>query len=146
MMNKIVDLFIKFDKFGRKANLYYEGNKERTSLIGSIFTKIYIFIYFLFILYKGIRMYKKLDVVFYDIFAYKEKAPSINLTKDNFYVGFALEVPDTYDAFIDETIYYPKAYFKEGKRRKDGKWQWDQKDVKLKNLENLFNQNLKHMI
>ena len=33
-----------------------------------------------------------------------EKPPSIRLSKDNFYGGFALEHPITYDPFIDESI------------------------------------------
>ena len=41
---------------------------------------------------------------------------SIKITQDNFYIGFSLEDPETYDNFIDETIYYPKTYFKTGKR------------------------------
>ena len=134
MMNKIVNLFNwikKCDKFGKKANLYYEGDKEKTSWIGFIFSIFYIFICFSFFIYKLIRMFKKIDFVVYDTFAYIEKPPSINLTKDNFYVGLALESPDIYDTFIDETIYYPKAYFKKGERRKDGKWQWDQKELEL---------------
>jgi hypothetical protein len=57
-------------------------------------------------------MYKKDDVKFYDSFEYLDGPPSIHLTKDKFTGGFALEHPETYDQFIDETIYYPKAYFK----------------------------------
>ena len=41
---------------------------------------------------------------------------SIKITQDNLYIGFSLEDLETYDNFIDETIYYPKAYFKTGKR------------------------------
>ena len=54
----------------------------------------------------------------------------MNITNENFYGGFALEDPNSYDPFIDETIYYPKAYFKIAKR--DGEnWDWKIKDIEL---------------
>ena len=120
----------KFDKFGKEANLYYEGNEKRTSWIGFILSIIYVFLYFSFFLYKLIRMLNKVDVSVYDTFPYFEKPPSINLTNNNFYVGFGLEHPETYDNIIDKTIYYVKAFFKEGKR-KGGKWEWEIKDVDI---------------
>ena len=119
MINKIVNLFNcikKYDKFGKKAHLYYEGDIKRTSWIGFIFSIFYILIYFSFFFYKLIRMFKKIDVVVYDTFAYIEEPPSIKLTNDTFYVGFALEKPDTYDTFINDTIYSPKAYFQKRKK------------------------------
>ena len=61
-------------------------------------------------------MFSKIVVSVYDTFAYIEKPPSINLTNNNFYVGFGLEHPETYNPFIDKSIYYAKAFFKEGKR------------------------------
>ena len=120
----------KFDKFGKEVNLYYEGNEKRTSWIGFILSIIYVFLYFLFFLYKLVRMFNKVDVSVYDTFPYFEKPPSINLTNNNFYVGFGLEHPETYDYIIDTTIYYAKAFFREGKR-KGGKWEWEIKDVDI---------------
>ena len=75
-------------------------------------------------------MQKKVDVIFYDTFIYEEKPPSINLSADNFYGGFGLESPDTYDPFIDETIYFPKAYFKSAIRN-GSKWNWEVKELEL---------------
>ena len=48
---------------------------------------------------------------------YIENLPSIQLSPKNFYRGFGLEFPDTYDLFINETIYFPKVYFKKQKER-----------------------------
>ena len=85
-------------------------------------------------------------LVFYDSFEYY--IPSIKITPDNFYGGFGLEVPDTYDPFIDETIYYPKAYFKTGIRQ-GNKWNWTIKELELERCNinkfgqfyrNLYNQ------
>ena len=122
----------KLDKFGKKASLYYEGhNKRALSWIGFFFTFIYYFSYlYLFINKLIISIFKKSDVVVYDTFAYVEEPPSVNLTSDNFYVGFALENPETYDSFIDEAVYYSKAYFKEGERI-EGKWNWKQRELDL---------------
>ena len=57
-------------------------------------------------------MYKRSDAMSYDTFTYIEDEPRIQLSKDNLYGGFALEIPNNYSSFINETIYYPKAYFK----------------------------------
>ena len=62
--------------------------------------------------------------MFYDTYAYIDEPQTINITNDIFYTGFALEDPSTYDPFIDETIYYPKAYFKTAKR-KGSNWDWE---------------------
>ena len=75
-------------------------------------------------------MVNKVDFAFYDTLEYIENPPSINLTKDNFYGGFALEHPKTYDPFIDETIYFPKAYYKLAKKDGD-EWKWDVKELEL---------------
>jgi hypothetical protein len=75
-------------------------------------------------------MINKKDVTFYDTIAYLEEIPEIDVTNENFYGGFALENPETYDNFIDETIYYPKAYYKIGKLEGDN-WIWNIKEIEL---------------
>ena len=40
-----------FDKFGKEANLYYEGNEKRTSWIGFIFSIPFFKKYYYVILY-----------------------------------------------------------------------------------------------
>ena len=91
-----------------------------------------LFVIFLFIFFNKliINIFKKSDVVVYDTISYIEKPPSVNLTCNNFYVGFALEDPETYDFFIDETVYYIKAFFKEGKRI-EGIWNWKIRQLEL---------------
>ena len=106
-------MFIKkIDMFGKEPKLYFKGKERKTSWYGSFCTIIYMAIYFAYFLYKLLRMLKRNDVKFYDSFEYLDGPPSIHLTKEKFTGGFALEHPETYDQFIDETIYYPKAYFK----------------------------------
>lgn len=118
------------DIFGKNVELFYKGKDKQNTYFGSILTITYGIIYLAFLLYKIIRMFKKKDIIFYDTFSYLDEPPIINITNENFYGGFALEDPNSYDPFIDETIYIPKAYFKIGKRNGE-EWDWKIKDVEL---------------
>ena len=116
-------LLKELDMFGKKPMLYYKGKAKKTTLLGNILSFSFVFLYLSLFLYKLIRMIKKLDVSFYDTYTYQAEPPAINLSSNNFYGGFALEHPITYDVFIDEGIYYPKAYFKKAERKgKDFEW------------------------
>ena len=118
------------DIFGKNVELYYKGKGKQKTYTGSLLTIIYGLIYISFFLYKLIRMLKRKDLTFYDTYAYIDEPPIINITNEIFYGGFALEDPITFDTFIDESIYYPKAFFKTGKRDGDD-WEWEIKDVEL---------------
>ena len=128
---KINYKFLKnIDIFGKNIELFYKGKNKKNTLFGSLLTISYGLIYLAFFLYKLIRMLQKKDFIFYDTYAYLDEPPIMNITNENFYGGFALEDPNSYDPFIDETIYYPKAYFKIAKR--DGEnWDWKIKDIEL---------------
>ena len=119
-----------FDLFGKKPKLFYKGKEKKTTYFGSIVSILYFIIYLTFLIYKLNRMLNKTDVTFYDTFEYLENPPSIKLFSDIFYAGFALEHPITYDPFIDEGIYYPRAFFKNAKRNGD-KWKIESKEVEL---------------
>ena len=123
--------FIKIiDIFGKNVELYYKGKEKKTSYYGSLLTITYALIYIGFFLYKFVRMLQRKEITFYDTYAYVDKPPIINITNENFYGGFALENPETYDPFIDETIYYPKAYFKTARRDGDN-WDWTIENIEL---------------
>ena len=100
------------DMFGKEPELYYKGRPKKTSWIGRILSVAFVLIYFAFFLYKLVKMMKRVDVTFYDTFTYSPTPPVIPITHDNFYFAFALEHPITYDPFINEGIYIPKASFK----------------------------------
>ena len=122
------------DLFSRKLELYYNGKPEKTSRIGIFFTLIYISVFLTVILYKLIKMIEKSHGTFYVTYEYEKEPPSIKLSNENFYGGFALENPETYDEFIDETIYYPKAYYKRAERH--GKnWEWFVKEIELEKCQ-----------
>ena len=133
--------------FGKEPELYYKGSNKKTTLIGRIFSISFITIYFVFFVYKLIRMLKKKDVTFYDTFTYAEEPPSVKITKENFYGGFALEDPNTYDVFIDEGVYIPKAYFKKAERKGDiFDWQIIELELercKVENFGSLYQEKFK---
>ena len=125
------------DMFGKEPELYYKGKPKKTSWIGRIFSFAFVIIYFAFFVYKLVKMLKKTDCTFYDTFTYSAEPPSVKITKENFYGGFALEDPITYDVFIDEGIYIPKAYFKRAERQGET-YDWQVKELELEpcKLEN----------
>ena len=118
------------DMFGKRIELYYNGKQKKTSYFGISLTLIYVSIFLVFFIYKLVRMIKRKDSIFYDTYAYNKDPPSIELSNELFYGGFALEDPYTYDTFVDETIYYPKAYFKLG-QIKGNIWDWKVKELEL---------------
>ena len=126
----ITKCFKDFDLFGKEPDLYYKGKSKKTSWIGRLFTHIFLLSYFSFLFYKIIRLLRKDDISFYDTFAYSSEPPKVNVTSENFYGGFALEDPKTYDVFLDESIYIPKASFRRAEK-KEGKFEWNIVDLEL---------------
>ena len=112
-----------FDLFGKEPELYFKGKPQRTSLFGKILTYIYIVVYIGFFIYKIIRMLKKVDITFYETYAFSG-FPSIQLSSENFYGGFAL------GGMVEETIYYPKAFYYKG-HRVDGVMIWEDYELEL---------------
>ena len=98
------------DFFGKSPEFYINGKPKKISYIGRIFTFIFIIIYIIIFVYKLYRMFRRVDITFYDSYSYADKIPSIQITNENFYLIFTLSDGD-YRPFIDETIYHPIAYF-----------------------------------
>ena len=92
------------DLFGKTPELYYKRKPKRSTELGLVFTFIYVVLYITFLTYKLVRMAKRMDVTFYDTYAYKD-FPYINITNEEFYGAFML-----YQG-IDERLYYPKGQF-----------------------------------
>ena len=111
------------DMFGKEPELYYKTRPKKTSWMGRILSFTFVLAYFAFFLYKFIRMMKKTDVTFYDTFTYADEPPAVPITHNNFYVGFALEDPESYNPFVDEGVYIPKAYFKRAEM-KGAEFEW----------------------
>ena len=98
------------DFFGKLPEFYIKGKQKQITLIGRIFTIIFIIIYILIFVYKIYRMFQRLDITFYDSYSDTEEYPSIEITNENFYLLFSL-INESGQHFIDESIYYPKAFF-----------------------------------
>ena len=124
----------KMDLFAKNPELYFKRKPQKSTTIGKIFTIIYGLIYLAFFIYKIIRMVKKEDVSFYDTETFTGEIPSLHLDNDLFYGGFALVNPLTGNTYIDETIYYPKAEFRMGKKI-DNVWQWEYKDIGIEQCD-----------
>ena len=114
-LNKWYFFLHEIDIFGKEPELYYKGRKKRSTLIGRIFTLLYIIIYLGVFIYKLIIMIKREDISYISTFDYSKKIPSIFLTNDNFYAGFRL------GGIVDERLYYIGAKFI-SKKRLNGSW------------------------
>jgi hypothetical protein len=130
LCNLCCGIIKEIDMFGKEPELYYKGKSKKTSWIGRILTLLFIFLYIAIIIYKVVRMIRKSDVTFFDTIIYEDKPPSIQLSNEIFYGGFALEDPKTFDPYIDEGIYFPKAFFKRTERKGDN-FDWDIKELEL---------------
>ena len=118
------------DLFGKDPELYYKGKNKKSSLIGRVFTILYILIYIAFFVYKLIRMLQKVDVTFYQTTAYTGEIPQIHLTNEIFYGGFALSNARTLQPFVDESIYFIDLQFRTGERV-NNMWNWKIERIEL---------------
>ena len=127
---KFIDEMGQYDAFSKEPELYFKGKPKKASALGFTLTIIYVSIFIGILIYKLIRMINRKDVKFYDSCTFLGEIPSIKLNNEDFYGGLALGIPNTLEPFVDETIYYPKAYFKVGHRVKNT-WNWDIKPIEL---------------
>ena len=104
---KRIDIFPKVPEF------YFKGKPKHVTIVGSIFTYVYIAIIIIIFCYKIYRLTKRLDVTFYDYYSDGSdpyEIPKIKITDDNFTLMFSILYDDTIP-FIDTTIYYPVVFF-----------------------------------
>ena len=101
----------KIDLYGKDPEFYFKGNSNKTTWIGRILTILYVIIYISFLIYKLERMVSRVDVTFYDTYAYTGEVPSIQLNKDTFYGAFAFDDPITNLPYANESIYHINAKF-----------------------------------
>ena len=116
------------DLYGKDPEFFFKGRPQKTSWIGRIFTIIYVIAYIAFFLYESIRMLMKYDITFSDSYVFKGEPPSMKVTNNELYGGFALEDPKTLETYVDESIYYTRAFFKVGKKVEQV-WAWQEKEL-----------------
>ena len=95
------------DLFGKEPDFYYKGKTKINTILGLVFTFIYISISSSYFIIKLVRMIKRKDVVFYDTYAY-DKTPSIHITNEQFYTSF------TVGGIVDETLYHVTGQYIDG--------------------------------
>ncbi len=118
--------FEDIDLFSKSPDLYYKGKPQKSSMLGRILTISYAVIYAAFFIYKIIRMALKIDVSFYETQTWTGEIPQLKLNNNHFYGGFGLMNVFTRKPFIDETIYYVKAYFYTGTKKDSmSDFDWD---------------------
>ena len=114
-MNVENDFLTDFDLFGKQPELYYKGKSKKASPLGIGLTIVYIIIYIAFLIYKLVRMVKRIDVTFYDSYTF-QGLPSIKLTNNEFYGGFGM------GGIVDERMYRIEVYYV-SKVKVNGAWQ-----------------------
>ena len=114
-MNIENDFLTDFDLFGKVPEMYYKGKSKKASTMGLVLTVIYIILYIAFLIYKLIRMFKRVDMTFYDSYTF-QGLPSINLTNNEFYGGFGM------GGIVDDRMYFLIVTYV-SKWKVNGKWQ-----------------------
>ena len=116
-----------FDLFAKEPELYFKGKSQRTSIFGKIITYFYSLLYVGFFIYKIVRMLQKVDISFYETYAFSG-IPSIKLNNHLFYGGFSL------GGMIEETIYYPIVYYYEG-HKVEGEMIWEERILEIERCQ-----------
>ena len=122
-MNVENDFLTDFDLFGKQPEIYYHGKSKKSSAFGIVLTAIYIAIYIAFLIYKIIRMLKRIDLTFYDSYTF-QGLPSINLTNNEFYGGFGM------GGIVDEKMYRIEVFYV-SKVKVNGVWQETTKQLPI---------------
>ena len=104
------------DFFGKEPEFYFKGKPKQVTIIGRIFTCVYIAIYIIIFCYKLYRMTQRIDITFYDSYSNTDEVPKMKITDENFSLMFAIYDEDELP-YIDETIYYPIAYYFDGEMK-----------------------------
>ena len=98
----------KLDLFGKIPDLYYQRKIKVNSILGLIFTFIFVIIAIAYFFFKFVRMIERKDVKYYDTNAFDKEIPEITITNEQFYASF------TMGGFIDETLYNIRAQYISG--------------------------------
>ena len=95
-----LDFLSELDLFGKEPEFFYKGKSQKTSYFGRILSILYVILYVAFFVYKLVRMIRKLDIDFYETYAFTG-TPSISLNSKNFYAGFSI------GGIMDKRLYFP---------------------------------------
>ena len=105
-------LFLKeIDFYGKEPEFYLNGKQKKITIIGRIFTLLYILLYIVFFVYKLIRLFNRSDLQFFDSDSEGSENLSMHITKEDFYFNLGFVNGETGEPFLDETIFQPVAFF-----------------------------------
>lgn len=140
--------FLQYDIFAVKPQIYLDGRMKKGSWFGFFVTLLCFLGYAVLGGYYLSEMISSSNV---NVVQSTEKTTEylfFNVTQEFASFTIALEDPDTYTEFIDETIYYPKAFFKVGRRdNTTGDFVWESKEIKIERcgLDD-FGENYKNLL
>ena len=131
-----------FDIYGYSPYLFIGGYKRNGSFLGLLSTLLSIMIGWLISSYFLLEFLNKKKFTIITSETNPEGIDSIKLTKNTFYFSFYLQDPISYKPIIDESIYYPKVYYKIAKRNEKEGFIWTQKPLEYGKCElNDFDEN-----
>ena len=131
-----------FDIYGYSPYLFIGGYKRNGSFLGLLSTLLSIMIGWLISSYFLLEFLNKKKFTIITSETNPEGIDSIELTKNTFYFSFYLQDPISYKPIIDESIYYPKVYYKIAKRNEKEGFIWIQKPLEYGKCElNDFDEN-----
>jgi len=103
--------YLDYDIYSRRLSFFYKSKEKLGSTFGFILTILYVIISLILFLVYFINTIKRQEVTASDSTIYPIETPSIEINKDLFYLSFGLEHPSKLNRYIDETIYFSKAFF-----------------------------------
>jgi len=115
------------DLYGFKPQLFIGGYERNGSLLGLISTIASIIMCISISIYFFLKLFSTNEFTVITSEITPEGIESIELSNNTFYFNFALEDPITYKPFIDESIYYPKIYYKLAQRDVNEGFIWIEK-------------------
>ena len=121
---------INIDIFGKQISLFFNGNDTVESKFGKTMSFAYLFIYATAFLMFTVSVFLQKVRTYYDSEIILQELPKISLNHDLLYFGFSLQDAKTYNSYIDESVYYPKAYYKKAKRE-NKTWQWEINEIEI---------------
>jgi hypothetical protein len=148
-MNNYQSIINTFDIYGYRPHLFI-GNYHRSgSFIGLIITFLSMFFTILISCYFISQLFDKKKVSnIYTIKGQNEKMIEIEVSKNTFYFTIELQDPYSYNAIMNEKIFYPKAYYKKAIRnnKSDLAFNWTIKELEIsKCILSDFNDNYQNL-
>ena len=124
-----------FDIYGFTPNLYIGNYKKSGTLFGFCLSFLTFILYICVISYFIEKLFNNSNVSVITSSIIVDKIDNLILNKNTFYFNFYLEHPYNYTPILDETIYYPKVYYKEAIRNNIDGFEWNEYILNVSNCQ-----------